>query len=380
MRATVLLTIGFALLLAPPCTAQDSRPAAPAVKPISQMNEDELIQAAVRLRDAGQYVQSLQVLTYLLSKNDRNLEALLLDGEINMMLTPAQAEAARKSFLAARKIQPADFRANFGLGKVNFQSRQWRQAQIYLETAQKAAPSDRLAELYAMLAQCFRANGQLDEAFDAVAKALAADPSSRDAYEVKIALLTGANRFDEALTEASALVELSRNIVRTSPDKQKALIDLHGAHNIRLSVLQELGKRLYQRTPDGRLTDSVIEGGKHKAADVTRQVIDDYVALNDLNHTIQFFTIISFSERLVSMTPDDPQAWLTLGQLYRNTYQDQAAANVMARVLQLDPNNATAKRELESLPPPVSPATQPTTQSSPETADAPVSPAEPATP
>lgn len=361
MRVIVLLTIGFVLFGAP-AVGQETPPTegqASADKPVMAMSDDELLDLASRYADIGRFAEARAALRIVLGRNDRNLEALQRDGEYALKTTPSDVQGARLSFLAALKIQPAEFRANYGLAQTWFRTRSWRQAQIYLETAAKTAPSDKVAELNAMLAQCYRANGLKPEAYAAVEKAIAADPSGRDAREVKIALLTSDRKYDQALIEADALVDLNRDAVRVAADKREALVRLHGAHNIRLSVLQEMRTIFFQITPAGELTERIVEGREREAAAVVKRVMEDLIVLNDLNRTIQYFTIIAFAEQAVKIAPGDSDAWLKLGMLYRNTYQDQAAANIMARVLQLDPENEAAKRELETLPPPTNIATIP---------------------
>lgn len=342
-------------------TTQPSAPADDAAPARPQVTEADLLQEAQNRRDNGQLAQARAILRELLKLNDKNLLALVLDGEIALDLLPADLPGAKSSFTAALRIQPSDFRANYGLGRVQYHYSQWRNALLYFENAAKAVPADRVAELYSRMGNCYAKSGDLQRAFESADRALSASPGELEPHEVYVSLLVRSRNYEKALTAADKLIELATQAVSSAKSKKDALTKLSATYGVKLEVLQKLGEGNFAIGSDGSPTDKPVAGREKTAAQIVRQVADTYILVADLNRTLTHFTTLEFAERAASIDSSNPDNWLLVGMLRRGTYQDEKAAEAFQKVLELDPTNDRARRELESLGAPTSrPASQPT--------------------
>ncbi|MBI5863606.1 MAG: hypothetical protein HZB38_03675 [Planctomycetes bacterium] len=96
MACLIALGVGAAVSTAQEQpTSQPAGEARPAALDPSTMSESDLIQEAQRRRTTGQIVDARAILKYVLDRNERNFEARVLDGELALELTPADARAAR---------------------------------------------------------------------------------------------------------------------------------------------------------------------------------------------------------------------------------------------------------------------------------------------
>lgn len=362
--AILFSPLPFAAAQATSAPAPQSQPAGGSNVNLLAMSDPELTLFAQRLRAANRIVDARSAVRVLLTRNERNLEALVLDGELALELTPPDMESAKNSFQAVLRIQENDFRGNFGMGRIRYQQGSWRNALFYLQKAAPAAPADKVAAVQARLAQCYSMSGEMKSAFEAAEKALAADPTDLEPHEVFVALLLKTRNYDRALAEADALIDLCKQAVPTAAVKRDALVKLASAYNVRLGVLQRLGEGNFAVGPDGNPTDRVLPGRDKIAAKLTRQVAETYVQVADLNRALTLFTTLEFAQRATIMDPTDVDALLLVGMLQRNTSQTDAAVATFQKVLELDPTNARARDELHALgasEAPAAPASQPTT-------------------
>jgi tetratricopeptide (TPR) repeat protein len=369
----LLVAVFLAILIAPipiaaaqatSAPAPQSQPAAGGNINLQNLNDPDLTLFAQRLRAANRIVDARSAVKVLLSRNERNLEALVLDGELALELTPPDMESAKNSFQAVLRVQENDFRGNFGMGRIRYQQGSWRNALFYLQKAAPAAPADKVAAVQARLAQCYNMSGEMKAAFEAAEKALAAGPTDLEPHEVFVALLLKTRNYDRALSEADTLIDLCKQAIPTAAAKRDALIKLASAYNIRLGVLQHLGEGNFAVGPDGNPTDRVLPGRDKIAARLTRQVAETYVQVADLNRALTLFTTLEFAQRATTIDPTDVDAWLLVGMLQRNTSQVDAAVATFQKVLELDPKNVRARDELRALgtpDAPAAPASQPTT-------------------
>lgn len=160
--------------------AQDAPPPAsqPQAKAIDQMTVPELLSVAQQLRKSGQIAQAQSLVKVALVREEKSLEAHLLLGELSLELTPPDALQAQTEFIAARRIQETDFRANMGLAKLYVATKSWRQALSHLKSAETTVPPDKVAEYSTLLAETYRNTGAMPEAFKSVDAALKADRSA----------------------------------------------------------------------------------------------------------------------------------------------------------------------------------------------------------
>ena len=341
-------------------TQPDSAPAADAA-PRRQLTEADFILDAQNRRENGQLAQARAVLRELLKLNEKSLPALVLDGEIALDLVPPDLTGAKASFNAALRIQQSDFRANYVMGLVQYHYGQWRNALLYLENAAKAVPADRVSALYSRMANCYAKSGELQKAFEASDRALAAAPGDLEPHEVYVSLLVRSRSYEKALTASDKLIELSTQAVSGAKSTKDALMKLAAAYNVKLNVLQKLGEGNFVIGTDGSPTDKPISGREKVAAQIVRQVADTYILIADLNRTLAHFTTLDFAEKAAAIDETNADHWLLVGMLRRSTYQDAKAVEAFQKVLELEPTNDRARLELENLGAPTSrPTSQPT--------------------
>ena len=381
MRLQIVVLCAMVIAPNPLAAAQATSGPAPQTQPsgggslnLTAMSDAELTLLAERLRAGNRIVDARSAVRMLLSRNERNIEALVLEGELALEMTPPDIEAAKKAFQVLLRIQENDFRGNYGMGRLLYQQGSFRNAMLYLQKAATAAPVDKVASVQARLAHCYSVSGEMKAALDAAQRALAADPKDVEPREVYISLLLKLRNFDRALTEADTLIELCKQAIPTISDKRAALTKLASAYGVRLSVLQRLGEGHFATGPDGNPTDRVLPGRERIAAQLFRQVAETYVLITDLNRVLSLFTTLEFALRAVAADPSDLEAWLLVGALQRNTMQVDAAVATFRRVLEIDPLNVRARDELQALGASEAPAAPTPSTSQPTTAAASASP------
>lgn len=374
LAALSLAPIPMAAAQAESAPAPQSQPAAAGGINPAVMSDAELTLYAQRLRAGNRLVDARSIIKILLNRNDRNLEALVMEGELSLELTPPDIEAAKKAFHDVLRIQDNDFRGNYGMGRILYQQGSWRNALLYLQKASTATPADKVAAVQSRLAQCYNMCGEMRSAFDAVQKALAADPKDIEPREVNIALLLKSRSFDRALTEADILIELCKQAIPSARVKREALFKLASAYNVRLNVLQRLGDGHFAIGSDGNPTDRVLPGREKIASQLFRQVAETYIMIGDLNRVLSLFTTLEFAMRAAAADPSDVDALLLVGALQRSTSQFDEAVVTFRRVLELDPANARARDELTALGASETPAAPESTTSQPTSASAAATP------
>jgi len=338
---------------APPAEATQTQP--PAVRSAAELSIPELLSAAQQYRSGGQLDRALELLRYLLQERDKgNIEGLRLLGEIYWdSKNAALAEDAWKQVVA---VQPNDFVANLGLGRVYLNSGLPRQAKPYLETAAKVVPPNspqHEVQVQVALAMALRGGGQWREAIAAAERALRADRDNFDAQQLLTALrienARTAEEFDRALADAERLIEIAGNALRAAVN-QEGVQRLQLAYQSKLQVLYAFRQLLFRKNPDGSFTDQLLPGQEKRAAAVFSQIVDVMLRQADVNRTLARFQIVEFAAAAVKYDGGtNPRTLLDLGLLQKETGQTAAAVETFRKVLELDPQNATARREYEAL-------------------------------
>lgn len=327
--------------------AQQTWPPASAPAGRAGMSVSEMLAEAERLVGEKRYEQAQPLVTTILAEDKSNLLALSLSGEIYENLN--QREAARAAYNAAREIQPNDFRANLGLGRLYVGSNFGRQALHYLEIAEPVCPPERKSELYLLMARAQRAAGSATKALEAIQKAIEADRSNYQAWQYATLLLTEAEDFDRALVATQQLARLAEIELARDLGNVEALQRLNTAYEARLSVLRAYHQRLYERNVDGSYSDRLIPGTEKSAAAMLQAVIETMVLQAELRRTYAYHQAIPLAEKMVQYDPDNAANWMQLALLYVNTAQNARAAETLRKVLELEPDNAQAREQLERL-------------------------------
>lgn len=317
------------------------------VKP-AEMTLDALLRTAEQLKNYEQYDDALLLLDEVLKRDEQNLTAIRLQGEI------AEARndfvTARDKFLEVRTKQPNDFLANLGLGRMHVKSQNWRQAVFYLENCERLCPQDQLGNLMTLLAFAYRGRGDLVKSLETIEKALTLD-DSLEARQLHASLLVEFRRFDDAVRETGPLIDIVRKELEANPASRSALARLYDAYDTKLNVLRAYHNSLYEKSPDGMLTDKLTAGKEGAAANLLEEIVGVLVTQNELRHRLAYFDYIPLAEKAVAYQPDNVEHRMTLALLYENTGQYDLAGQNYQRAVELAPDNADAKARLEHVRP-----------------------------
>lgn len=334
----------------------------------STLSSDQLLANAAQLADAGQLQRAAQLIDVVIKRDERNIKALWMMGQVHEQADDLQS--ARAFYGQALALDKNHFLSNLGLGRLYVRQKNasyGRQAITYLELAEKIAPPERHAEALGLLAQAYLNADNRVRAMQTAQEARREDNNNFDAWDVIMSVLIETGRFDEALTESLRYLDLVGRLVEAQRGQRRALLLLDKVYQWRFQALYQYHRSLYEQLPGRQVSDRLLPGNEKKACETITQLLDvsDYQA--ELKRTLGYYDLIPLAERAVQYDETSVSAKLRLGRLYRQTFQDVKAARVYQQVLQLEPDNAEARDALaaigpvpsEDVPPPPAPATQP---------------------
>jgi tetratricopeptide (TPR) repeat protein len=342
--------------------AQDAQPSsAPAgEKQLTpgDMTIEELLAVAERLYQTGRYPDAATVLELVLQREETNVEAMIMRGEVYEMTK--DLNSARTWFLKVQKAQPNEYRANLGLGRTYAAQKMWRQAIVYLEVAQKVAPPDKLGDVLTPLAIAYHGTGLTTKAVETVEKSLQLDPDHFENRRLLGLLRLELEQLDKALTETDALLRLAKKKVQERPGDITALQNLGEAYELRQRVLVSLHNDLYEKNAAGQPTDKIRPGNEAKAAALIKESNDLRIYESELRTLLAYHAILPAAERVVSLAPDNPEYLNQLGLLRRRVGLIGKAIETFQKAIEIDPTNAVAREQLASMSAPLT--SQPTVE------------------
>jgi tetratricopeptide (TPR) repeat protein len=324
-------------------------------KSVGDMTISNQLDLADLFRRLRRYSDAVSLVGLVVQRDKNNVDAHRLLGEIAW--DTQDAERAAKQWDLVRKIQPNDFGANWGLGRLWLHSGVPRQAMGYLETARTVIPADKPElepEVLIALARAYGGAGDRSRAIEAVKRALELDRRNLDGWYVLTSLHTQTavtlEDYNEALGDASQLVALADADIKTNGMTPDRLQKLYEACELKLGVLQGQGVLLFERNPDGSASDRLLPGMEQAAARINLAIVDTWMRRADLQRTMQHFRILEFAKAAVQYDGGtQPETLLRLGSLQAATGQYAAATETFQRVLELDPANEPAQQQLEML-------------------------------
>lgn len=351
--SSVLLMV---MLLAAPSLGQEEaatasqKPAAPSS--LADLSIPELLTGAERLRAAQRYDEAIKALNLVLQKDPSSIDALRLMGDIAW--DSENAELARQNWRAVLKIQPNDFGANFGLGRLELSSGIGRNAVHYLEIAESVAPADRVAEVLIALARAYDGSRMRDQAIETIRKALTFDSSSFEGWYVLATLRTEVavddEDFNQAIDDAERLLEIVGNDLQVNGVTRENVQKLQVAYQVKLDALYSSGKVLFEPNADQTLSERLLPGKERQAAATVSESVDVLLRLAEVRQTLVYFDIVELAKKAVEYDQGtNPSTLLDLGWLQKATGQTEQATETFRRVLELNPGNETARRQLETL-------------------------------
>jgi len=363
MLQRLMIVVPLACLAAAPASGQEIPASAPTTQPAQevpagtpadeptsweQMSVEELLGRAKQLLAARRGREARIVLSLVRQKDPGNLEAKVVAGEIAE--TQGDMNAARKLYLEVLAAESSHFRANLNMGKAWIRARHWHQAKRYLERAAVVAPTTKLsAEVQANLAVVYQGTYEREEALKAAKKAVADDPDNLDARQVLVGLCLGREEYDQAIIHAKQMVAAAGRTAQREPSDLLALQELSGTYTVQIQVLRSYQQTLYEMGADQRYTDRLLPGQQRRAAETLRQIIELVLRQMELARELSYHNILPLAEKRVEYAPNDVDALMQYGLLLRNTAHNERAIEVFRSVLERDPVNAEARRQLEAL-------------------------------
>jgi tetratricopeptide (TPR) repeat protein len=317
-------------------------------------------------------VETRRALEAFLSSDPRNTQARVLFGEF-LALT-GDANKGREYFKAVLDVESGNFRANLGLGRFYVYSRMWRQATLYLQKAEAAAPQDRRSEVLRLLAVCFNGLKNSAEAVAAAQRAVAADPEDLDTLQLLVQVRVEAKQIDQAVEAAKAFVAVATKKYAAEPSDASLLQGLVRAVETQIEVLKRYHNTLYREDARGRQTDQLLPGKEAEAAQVLSQIAARSEELAKLRWELSYHESLMMMEKAVEYQPKNTRYVLDLAGVLEATYKTERAIQMYQRILEItDPTDAdlaearqnkeTAKTALERLNAPLT--SQPATESAP---------------
>lgn len=362
--ARCLVAVVSALLIGPGAggAPQETAP------PPAQLAPDEAMDLARQKLDAGELTpqsrsDALELVRAVLDRDPGNIKAKLLGGELLLEAGPqTDFTAARKWFGDVLGLEPLNFRANLGLGKVWHASRYWRQAAQYLEKAEQVAPQDKRAEVKRLLASVYAGMGDTGRALAKARESVEADPRDLDSREALVdVLLTAGARdpqyLEQALTAADTYVAAAEGALNEAPAERKHAERLERAYQYRLGTLRAFLTSLYERDVHDQPTDRLRPGRQADAAATLARMAESTRRHAAVRTLLADHDAVVLLERAVQYEPDNLRHLEALAAAYERTRNGEGLVEACRRILQIDPNHAQARKVLGIVEP--SAATQP---------------------
>jgi tetratricopeptide (TPR) repeat protein len=347
--------------------AQTTQPGAPASQPSRpEVSAAQLVAMAQQKKDAGALGEASQLVRAALESDPANTEAHLLAGEISF--EARDYDAARDHFKLVLDVDPVNFRANLGYGKILNANRQYRQAANKLETAERVASDpQRMVDVRRALAYAYAGMGRVNDAVTKAEEAVKLDPQSLDARQTLVEIrLAAADRtpaqLEPALTDAEAYVQKNKDAVQQKPWDKERLQRLDSAYELLLSALRTLHNSFYERDLRRQVTNALVSGKQAEAAAAlnrTAEVVSEQAALQ---LTLKEYDAVMLAAKAVEYEPKNLRYLENLASLYQRTNDRDMAVQTCRRILELKPDHEGARQYLEAVG--ESPASRPASEPS----------------
>jgi tetratricopeptide (TPR) repeat protein len=339
------LTVPPAAEAATPPQEPLPRPATAPARP--QLSIPEVLVRIQAMMDAGAHADALNALNAVLRLEPEHFDARLLLAKLHE--TRGDYMNARTAYLELVKLQPNNFDVNLGLGRIFVRLQYWRQVPRYLEAADRVARPDQKAEVKILLALAFRGAGDREAALKAAMEAVAADPQNIIARHTLVDARIGLEQYEEAAGDAQTLVELAVREVEAKRGNPDPLRRLSEAQDALLDVLRRHFTTLHLRDAAGRHTDQLLPGREKEAAAALQRIVDVLLRIAEVRRALAQHDALLIAAKASSLDPTNTSALHNEALLLLNTDQRDAAIAKFQRILELEPDNPDAVRELTRL-------------------------------
>ena len=357
--------------------AGDPYQAAPQQPPAQQrqITPAQILARAAELKDAGlaaknpvQMQEASELVRAVLERDPNNTEAHLLAAELLLEIAEinprlADLDGARDHFKLVLDLEPSNFRANFGFGKIYNANRAWRQASAFLQKAEQVAPdTKRMVEVQQALAVAYAGMGNMSLAIEKAAEAARNAPDDLDVLQTLVEIrLSGASRdprrhMADALADAENYVQKVKAAVEQDRTDKATLIRLNRAYDLLLAGLRDHHTSSYERDVHNQPTDKLLRGHEAEASATLNRTCELLREQALLRLTLADHDILVLAEKAVEYDPRNIAYLENLAAIYQRTHFRDETIETCRKILALDPDHAGARQYLQSVGEPVEPA------------------------
>jgi tetratricopeptide (TPR) repeat protein len=294
--------------------------------------------------------EAIDRLNFILQRDPRNIEAMLLSGEL--MMSMGQFDNARNYFKLVLDIEPQNFRGNFGTGKIWCANRFYRHAIRFLETAEQVAPATEQAVVKRYLAEAYRGVG---ENIKGIAKAEEAVRAARDSggdfTEAMLLLLDIRRRdtlqFDKAIEDSDQLVQYAAEQLARDPSSVRAMQLMERFLTVSIDSLKLYHNMLYIRSSLNQVTDQIIPGKEKDAAAVLTKLAGRMENLAQTRMALAMYEVMILAEKASRFDPSNISTLEQYVDALVSMKLFSKAAEVCQQILTLNPNHEGARLLLQ---------------------------------
>ncbi len=318
------------------------------------------------LRDAMKLVDAAS------EREPENTEANLIAGEI--LMESNQYDSARDRFLNVIRVEPGNYRANLGCGRIYNGNRMFRQAVQYLEKAERvASDKQQILDVKRALATAYAGSGDLPKAIAEMDETIKVDPadleSLQTAVEIRtIAAKTDLRQMDGAVKAADDFVQRCKESLEQEPSSLERVQRLDRAYDLSQATLRELLYSYFERTLRNEPTDRLLRGMEAQAAAALNRISERLRERAMLRTVLANHEALISAEQAVSYDPRNVKYLENVASLYQAIRNREKAVETCRKILALDPQHERARQYLASVNEPLT--TQPAPASQPAAAPA----------
>ncbi|MBI1183662.1 tetratricopeptide repeat protein [bacterium] len=280
---------------------------------------DDLYETAMLLHDAGQYDSSLQTINLIYQTDTQNFKAKLLEGDVNWALRNMKASMA--AYLACLRWQPKNPLIWTRLGKAYLEQKDYETALKYFN------------------------------------QAIAFNQSYADAYIGRAVVYASKNNMEQALLSMQTAIDFA-------PDNLNAMLKMA---EWQLADSNEMAIQYYNNAVmiDSSLAEHYfLRARAHEKFNHFEEARSDYEkAISMSPETMQYhfslaylyFQYADFKEALnefsncINLNESDADAWLGRALCEKELGLKAEARYSLEKMLEINPDDADALRELENL-------------------------------
>ncbi len=360
MRTTLCV---FCTLLISVSTLGQSKPPArttPTGDADSRPTQEILADAAARYesykasKDQAVFQEVISLLGIVLRRDPTNSEANLMSGEIS--LESNDFDTGRKYFRSVLDVEPNNYRANVGLGKIWIATRSFRQAALFLQTAERVAPdAEKQSAVKQLLATAYVASGDVTKAIEKAEEAVRIAPNNVEALNALAVIRIELAKRDPAyvtaaVRDAETFLARAREVAQQDPANIESLRRLDLSHGMLIDALRQLHNSFFERDARSQATTRIIKGKEADAAAALNRVAEVMMDRSTIALTLAQHDIIKVAAQpAVQLDPKSVKYLETLASLYEKVGDRGKAIETAQQILQIDPNHQGARDFLNSV-------------------------------